>query len=333
MRRLPIVLFALAFASSAHAATAVMDSAQAVAKARDLRAAFNLSNTDALWRSFDDRMKGAMGDKEKFAGVLEKILGTTGRAFDCPSEVASRAEGLWVVDSKCKFEKAEAPLNMEFSFNDDGSVAGFWIKPDAQPFPTTHENDSTRTVLHLPFYGTWTVFWGGKKIEDNYHVIARDQRFAYDIVKTENKSSHKTDGKANEDYYCWLQPIVAPAAGTVTMAVDGVADNTPGSMNPMQKAGNHVLIDHGNGEFSMFAHFHRGSVRVKPGQVVAAGDTLGLCGNSGNSSEPHLHYHLQNGPAFGDADGIPAYFVDYVADDKPVARGIPVRGQKIRRAQ
>ena len=143
MRRLPIVLFALALASHAHAATAVMDSAQAVAKARDLRAAFNLSNADALWRSFDDRMKGAMGDKEKFAGVLEKILGTTGRAFDCPSEVASRAEGLWVVDSKCKFEKAEAPLNMEFSFNDDGSVAGFWIKPVAQPFPNTHENDST----------------------------------------------------------------------------------------------------------------------------------------------------------------------------------------------
>ena len=75
----------------------------------------------------------------------------------------------------------------------------------------------------------------------------------------------------------------------------------------------------------------RFSVRVKPDQLVAEGDTLGLCGNSGNSSEPHLHYHLQNGPAFGAADGLPAFFNDYVADDKPVARGEPVRGQAIRR--
>jgi murein DD-endopeptidase MepM/ murein hydrolase activator NlpD len=62
-----------------------------------------------------------------------------------------------------------------------------------------------------------------------------------------------------------------------------------------------------------------------------AGDTLGLCGNSGNSSEPHLHYHLQDAPTFGKADGLPAFFVDYLADDKPVARGEPVQGQVIRR--
>ena len=108
---------------------------------------------------------------------------------------------------------------------------------------------------------------------------------------------------------------------------------SPGAMNAAQRAGNHVILDHGTGEWSLLAHFKRGSLRVKPGQTVAAGDTLGLCGNSGNSSEPHLHYHLQNGPTFGDAEGLPAQFVNYIADDKPIARGIPVRGQVVRRAE
>lgn len=334
MRFVPIVILLAALAGPVHAATAALDSAQAVARARDLRAAYSLKNVDVLWRSFDERMKGAMGgDKVKFAGVLDQIFDQTGRAFDCPSETVTRAQDVWVVTSRCQFEKSPTPLVVEFSLDDDAQVAGFWIKPDAVPFPTTHEADSTKTALHLPFYGTWTVIWGGRTIDQNYHVVARDQRFAYDIVMTDKAAStHKGDGSKNEDYYCWLKPIIAPAAGTVTEVFNDIPDNTPGAMNSATPAGNHLILDHGNGEFSVFAHFHRGSIRVAMGQKVAAGDTLGLCGNSGNSSEPHLHYHLQNGPKFADADGLPAYFVDYVSNDKPVARGMPVRNENIRRA-
>jgi murein DD-endopeptidase MepM/ murein hydrolase activator NlpD len=68
---------------------------------------------------------------------------------------------------------------------------------------------------------------------------------------------------------------------------------------------------------------------VKEGQSVTSGQVVGRCGNSGNSSEPHLHYQLQNGPKFGDADGVPAQLHDYVADGKPVTSGEPVRGQTI----
>ena len=333
MRFVPITLILCALAGPAFAATAAMDSAHAIARARELRTALSLKDTEKLWQAFDDRMRSAIGDKEKFAGVVETILGQTGKPLDCPNESASRTSGLWVVTSRCAFEKAKQPLNVEFSFDEDGKVAGFWVKPDMTAFPTTHENDSTKTVLHLPFRGAWTIFWGGKTMDQNYHVVARDQRFAYDIVKTKGGVSHEGEGKRNDEFYCWNQPILAPAAATVTVAVDGVVDNAPGSMNAAQRAGNHVILDHGNGEWSLFAHFKRGSLRVKPGEKVAAGDTLGLCGNSGNSSEPHLHYHLQNGPTFGDAEGLPAQFVDYIADDKPVARGIPVRGQVVRRAE
>jgi murein DD-endopeptidase MepM/ murein hydrolase activator NlpD len=70
--------------------------------------------------------------------------------------------------------------------------------------------------------------------------------------------------------------------------------------------GNHVVIDHGNGEYSLFAHLKQGSVRVKPGQRVAAGDRLGAMGMSGDAFLVHLHYQLQSGPGF--EEGLPAYF-------------------------
>src|SRR5690348_4176107 len=211
MRHVPIVFLLAVLASPVHAATATLDSTAALGRARDLRGAYSLMNADVLWRSFDERMKGAMGgDREKFAGVLAQIFDQTGRAFDCPSENVTRAQGLWVVTSRCQFEKSPTPLVVEFSFDDDGQVAGFWIKPDAVPYPTTHEADSTKTVLHLPFYGTWAVVWGGKTLDQNYHVVARDQRFAYDILMDEKGVTHKGDGSKNEDYYCWLKPIVAP---------------------------------------------------------------------------------------------------------------------------
>ena len=93
--------------------------------------------------------------------------------------------------------------------------------------------------------------------------------------------------------------------------------------------GNHVIIDHGNGEFSFLCHLRNGSVKVKPGDKVTKGQEIARCGNSGNTSEPHLHYHLQATGKFGDGDGLPAQFRDVVIDGKDVARGEPLRGQTI----
>ena len=112
----------------------------------------------------------------------------------------------------------------------------------------------------------------------------------------------------------------------IVESVDGLADNV---RNIVQPAGNHVVIDHGNAEYSVIAHFRKGTVSRKVGDSVQTGDLLGYCGNSGNSTEPHIHYHLQNSPRLGEAEGLPAQFIDYVADGKPVTRGEPVKGQKV----
>jgi hypothetical protein len=191
---------------------------------------------------------------------------------------------------------------------------------------------ATKTALAPPFYGRWLVVWGGRTLEQNYHAVARDQRFAYDLVAVHDSLDHSGDGRVNSDYFAFGMPIVAPAAGKVVEAVDGVYDNPPHQGNPKQPAGNHVILDLGNGEYALLAHFKKGSVRVHADQTVAAGDTLALCGNSGNSSQPHLHFHLQNGPALFGADGLPAPFTGYASNGTPVEKGEPVKGEVIERA-
>lgn len=81
------------------------------------------------------------------------------------------------------------------------------------------------------------------------------------------------------------------------------------------------------------AHLQRGSVAVQVGDWVEPGDLLGLCGNSGNSSEPHLHNHLQNTPDFPGGEGLPALFRSYLVDGVLVERGEPLRGQFVAPAE
>ncbi|TGU70988.1 M23 family metallopeptidase, partial [Mesorhizobium sp. M00.F.Ca.ET.186.01.1.1] len=121
----------------------------------------------------------------------------------------------------------------------------------------------------------------------NYHYAIPSQRYAYDIIKIKDGYSYSGDATKNESYYAFGQEILAPQDGTVVHVVSDIPDNVPvGTMNDKQPAGNVVVIDHGNGEFSYLAHLKQGSAKVKVGDRVKKGDLLGLCGNSGNSSEP-----------------------------------------------
>jgi murein DD-endopeptidase MepM/ murein hydrolase activator NlpD len=202
-----------------------------------------------------------------------------------------------------------------------------------RPAPTHFLDYETKTALHLPFAGEWYVYWGGRSVAQNKHVVARDQRFAYDfmmLARERTGRSYRGSGDTNIDYYCFGQPIYAPADGIVMKMENELPDNVPGEMNPKAALGNCVVLDHGCGEFSFFAHFQQGTVAVRPGDQVHGGQLLAQCGNSGNSSEPHLHYHLQNTaiPFYG--DGLPAFFAEYFADGNPVARGEPTARQTVR---
>ncbi len=211
----------------------------------------------------------------------------------------------------------------------DGTLAGFLVTPAGEA-PSTFLNYKTKAHARLPFAGTWTVFWGGRSIKDNYHAAYPDQRFAYDIVMMKDGKTHPGNGAKNEDYYCYGQTIVSPAAGLVAAVTDGIADNRPGRMNSAKPTGNHIVLDLGNDEYMFLCHFQNGSIKVKLGDRVRPAQPLGLCGNSGNSSEPHLHIHLQTTPKFGAGKGLPLQFQHYEADGKAVNRGEPTKGQRIR---
>lgn len=264
-------------------------------------AAYNAKDSARIEKEFNSEMSGAI-TSEKFKAFIDgtqtqfgKIIKLGSPKFVAPAAAIFPGE----------FERGK--LNLLVTLDAQGKIGGLRLSPPDPPKPKN--NSRNQTKLALPFKGEWFVVWGGDTAEQNQHQDAPNQRFAFDILRVgENGKTHKTDGKTNEDYYAFGQEIIAPADGTVTYAVDGVQDNAPGEMNRMYVPGNLLIIKHTDGEYSLFAHFKQNSIRVKVGDKVKKGQIIGLCGNSGNSSEPHLHYQFQDAPFFADETSMKVFF-------------------------
>jgi murein DD-endopeptidase MepM/ murein hydrolase activator NlpD len=278
---------------------------------------------------FSEAMIQAVGGEERLAVFRQRVLGELGTEVEVVAEQVSSDNGLNTYRRSARFEKSAQILIVEWAFTAE-AIEEFRIVPDASTeAPSSYLEYQTKTNLRLPFDGEWFVFWGGRTVEQNHHAASTDQRFAYDFVVVKNDVTHQGEGVANEDYYCFGLEILAPANGVVVVATDGVPDQTPGKLNPAQPAGNYVVLDHQNGEFSFLAHLQQGSVAVAEGDEVQTGEVLGRCGNSGNSSEPHLHYHLQTTAILFGGEGLPAQFQNYMANGEAVTRGEPERGQTV----
>jgi hypothetical protein len=329
MRRHVALLLAAALCACAAPGSAQQADSANMALGRQYTQWFYEGKTDTLWALFTPQMRQVLPDAARLAAFRVQFTGQAGAETQVVSERASDANGMTVYERVARFANPPVPFQVSVATVPGGKIAGFGIRPFQQAAASRFLDYTTKTPLRLPFDGEWYVFWGGRTREQNYHVIAADQRFAYDLVVRRRGVTHDGDGTRVEQYYCWSRPILAPGAGTVVEAVDSLPDNAPGTMDRAHPAGNHVILDHGNGEWSLLAHMRRGSVAVRAGQRVNAGEKLGECGNSGNTSEPHLHYHLQNGPQFGRAEGLPAQFIGYTADGQRVERGEPVKGQTI----
>ncbi len=197
-------------------------------------------------------------------------------------------------------------LDIKMVLDGQNKIIGLWFLPHTPDIPAVENH---QTQLAMPFKGKWLVFWGGDTKELNQHHDVPNQRFAFDFVIADDAGrTHKGEGKTNEDYFAFGREILVPADGVVIEAINGVRDNVPGSMNPYSAVGNAVLIQHKDNEVSVMAHIKLDSIKVKAGDKVTKGQLIGLCGNSGNSSEPHLHYHLQNTPVIQDGIGIKCLF-------------------------
>ena len=179
----------------------------------------------------------------------------------------------------------------------------------------------TRVTYTLPFDGEWFVANGGATPKTSHSWDILGQRFALDFVQVNDFfQTHTGRGTKAEEYFCYGREIHAAADGSV-VAVEarvrqaflgwGLCDFTARSF-----VGNHVLVEHAEGEFALYAHLVRGSITVVPGDRVERGQVLGRCGHTGHSTEPHLHFHLQDSADLFRGMGLPVRFSHLFVDGK-----------------
>ncbi len=308
--------------TAAPARAAAMDRTSALTRAREIRERVSRNDMAPLWPQFTERMRTVLKDSVNFMTMSASVHSQAGAVDSVLDEEVSEGDTTITVRSRCRFHSLPVTGVLTVGFTRDGRISTLSVRPEAiAEAPSQYLDYQAKSRYELPFRGEWWVAWGGRTIGENYHAASRAQRFAHDLLMMKDGRSHSGDGKALTDYYCYGQPILAPAAGVVVTAVDTLPDQPIGSRDPAHAAGDHVVIDHGNGEFSLLAHMQPHSLQVKVGQRVKAGDVLGLAGNSGNTSEPHLHVHLMTGPSMDRADGLPMPFSDYVLEGKVIERG------------
>jgi hypothetical protein len=177
-------------------------------------------------------------------------------------------------------------------------------------------------VISPPFKGSGWVNGNGCCQEIGPHrfvtnamngTLDPSEQFAVDWVQVDARGqAYRTDGKAPEDWLCYGTEIVAVAPGSVVEVVRDMPNVAPGK-NPegltiAQIAGNRVIIDMGSGRYAMYAHLAPGSIPVKVGDRVRQGQKIGLLGNTGNSSAPHLHFQLMDRPSSLDDTSLPFVF-------------------------
>ncbi len=163
------------------------------------------------------------------------------------------------------------------------------------PEPETYAQQVQYT---LPFEGWWLVANGGTTPETSHSWDLVEQRYAYDFVRID-ESGHMFTGKGVRltDYFAYGAPILAPAEGVVVEVRDDIRDwpivGTIDFTAPDIR-GNFVVIQHAANEYSLLAHLRRGSICVRPGERVRRGQKIAECGNSGHSTQPHLHFQVQD---------------------------------------
>ncbi|HVV55797.1 MAG TPA: peptidoglycan DD-metalloendopeptidase family protein [Mucilaginibacter sp.] len=191
-----------------------------------------------------------------------------------------------------------------------------------------------RIIFNLPMAGKLIVLDGhnfypgqsngpmGTEQQVEKIVTSKANRYAYNLASVdENGNMYASDPFKKENWYVFGKAVYAPSGGIVADVQNNIPDNSyigrnvkspviPPDADPYGM-GNYIVIDHGNGQFSLLQHLEQGSIIVRKGELVKGGQMIGKVGFSGNASFPHLHFALMNGKTALTAIGIPAYFGNY----------------------
>jgi hypothetical protein len=148
------------------------------------------------------------------------------------------------------------------------------------------------------------------------------QRYAIDWIQLgDDGKSFTGDEHDNKSYHAWDQEIHAVADGKLVEVKDGIPENVPNSgklavqMTYDTLAGNHIIQQLSEDHYAAYAHLRPGTIKVKVGDTVHAGDVLAHLGNTGNSSEPHLHFQVCDAPSFLASEGLPFAIDQYTYED------------------
>ncbi|MDX3507237.1 M23 family metallopeptidase [Streptomyces sp. ATCC51928] len=185
-----------------------------------------------------------------------------------------------------------------------------------------------------PVTGRWTALNSPADKVPSHGTHVYGQTYAIDIVADPEAGEGEPPARPafrwlwpffrrNRAFPAFGAPLLAVADATVVRASDGRRDHLSRNSLPAllylmliegnvrsivgvhRIIGNHVILDLGDSTYAVYAHLRRGSLRVRPGDRVRAGQRLGSVGNSGNTTEPHLHFHLMDGPDPDSARGVP----------------------------
>jgi murein DD-endopeptidase MepM/ murein hydrolase activator NlpD len=240
-------------------------------------------------------------------GLLRKLDGSKGtEARSIPPGVTAVAFLVVALDSGAPVPKVlRHRVSVEDFSTEGGAVRVSTVKPRVLGPPLRGDNwiaanGPSNTSGHrramLPVNGA-------------FHIA---QRFAIDWVqKGADEKTYTGDPLDNKNYHAYGTDVLAVADGTVVELKDGIPENVPGENSravPIDLetvGGNHIVLDLGGGRYAFYAHLQPGKLRVKRGDKVKRGQVIGLLGNSGNSTEPHLHFQVSDGVSPLGSEGMP----------------------------
>ena len=217
-----------------------------------------------------------------------------------------------------QYEWGNHSLMLQIVFSGGDKLAGLNLIPQG----TLPEVEAPEPIVaRLPFDGAWMVYWGGDTEFRNYHAVTAPQRYAADLLIWRDGSTAVAPGTENQHYHAFGQPYLAPVDGTVAFVLadqDDIPPQQPG-IPGVHPAGNHIVIEAESG-YVVLAHCRYGSIQVQEGDSVAAGEVVAAIGNSGNSSEAHVHIHAQTHLDMFDpqVEGIPIVFENALENGEPI---------------
>lgn len=290
-------------------------------KVSEFQTYYNEGNFNAIYYMFNYDMKKALPlDKtQAFFADLNSSLGKINQV-----EFSKLKDVAHIYKMTFTSEIRDVMLYLDGN-NKIGGLLVTHHKPDNLP---VLERNTTKMIL--PFNEEWYVFWGGTNEVQNYHIAYENQKYAYDILMIKDNVSYNGDPKLNESYFVYGKDIIAPCDAKVVKVITGVKDNIPGELNPKQLTGNTVVLETTNKEYILFAHLKENSIAVREGQFIRQGGLLGQCGNSGNTTEPHLHLSLQNTLDMNIATGGKLYFDRILVNGELKQDYLPVKGDLIK---